>query len=244
MGMNDRHLPIAALLLGVCVLASALVLAVTWRGNIKVSQTLNVTGSAQMDITSDLGVVTCVLRGEGTTARAAFEALQARVPILESFLQSRNLTGDAVQRQAINSWAVEEFDGNGRQTGRILNHVYEQQFRIESPDVNLIKALSLDLAGLVTQGVDIRTGQPEYLYLKLADVKVEVQARAAHDAMERAQRIAAASGAKIGSIREAHMGVLQVTPRHSNEVSDYGINDNSSIDKQITAVVHAQFAIE
>lgn len=241
---NDRRLPLAALLLGLFVLASAAVLAVTWRGNIKVSQTLNVTGSAQMDITSDLGVLTCVLRGEAPTARGAFEALQASVPTLESFLKARNLTGDAVERQAINSWSVDEFDNNGRQTGRTLSHIYEQQFRIESPDVNLIKTLSLDLAGLVTQGVNIRVNQPEFLYLKLADVKVEVQARAAHDAMERAQRIAAASNAKIGPIREAHMGVLQVTPRHSNEISDYGINDNSSIEKQITAVVHAQFAIE
>ena len=220
-------------------------LAVTWRGNIKVSQTLNVTGSAQMDITSDLGRrhLRPARRGDHR-ARGLRGVAGPRPRSSSRFLQTRSLTGDAVQRQAINSWAVDEFDANGRQTGRTLNHVYEQQFRIESPDVNLIKALSLDLAGLVTQGVDIRTGQPEYLYLKLADVKVEVQARAAHDAMERAQRIAAASGAKIGSIREAHMGVLQVTPRHSNEVSDYGINDNSSIDKQITAVVHAQFAIE
>jgi hypothetical protein len=242
--MHDRQLPVAALLLGIFVLASAAVLAVTWRGNIKVSQTLNVTGSAQMELTSDFGVLTCVLRGEGPTARAAYESLQARVPILVAFLQGRDLTGDAVQRQAINSWSIDEFDGNGRQTGRTLSHICEQQFRIESADVNLIKALSLELASLVTQGVDIRTNQPEYLYLKLADIKVEVQARAAHDAMERAQRIAAASGAKIGPIREAHMGVLQVTPRHSNEISDYGVNDNSSIEKQITAVVHAQFAIE
>ena len=38
--------------------------------------------------------------------------------------------------------------------------------------------------------------------------------------------------------------VLQVTPRHSTVVSDYGLNDNSSIAKQIIAVVHASFAIE
>ncbi|MHB9012989.1 MAG: SIMPL domain-containing protein, partial [Ignavibacteriaceae bacterium] len=39
-------------------------------------------------------------------------------------------------------------------------------------------------------------------------------------------------------------GVLQITPRFSNQVSDYGINDLTSIDKEITAVVNASFEIE
>ena len=40
------------------------------------------------------------------------------------------------------------------------------------------------------------------------------------------------------------MGVIQITPRLSNQVSDYGINDLSSIDKEITAVVNASFIIK
>ena len=62
--------------------------------------------------------------------------------------------------------------------------------------------------------------------------------------MRRAHKVAEAAGAALGPIREARMGVLQVTPRHSTTVSDYGINDTSAIEKQITAVVHAKFAIE
>jgi hypothetical protein len=40
------------------------------------------------------------------------------------------------------------------------------------------------------------------------------------------------------------MGVLQITPVNSNLTSDYGINDASSIEKEITAVVNATFRIE
>ena len=110
--------------------------------------------------------------------------------------------------------------------------------------MQLIKNLSLELAALVTAGVDVSTSRPEYLFNGLAEVKEEVQALAAEDAMRRAQKVAAAAGATLGPIRDARMGVLQVTPRHSTVVSDYGVNDNSSIEKQITAVVHAKFAIE
>ena len=40
------------------------------------------------------------------------------------------------------------------------------------------------------------------------------------------------------------MGVLQITPAYSNEVSDYGINDTSSLLKDITAVVTVEFEVE
>jgi hypothetical protein len=40
------------------------------------------------------------------------------------------------------------------------------------------------------------------------------------------------------------MGVLQITPAFSNEVSDYGINDVSSLQKDITGVVTVEFEVE
>jgi hypothetical protein len=49
---------------------------------------------------------------------------------------------------------------------------------------------------------------------------------------------------KIGSVRSARMGVLQITPADSNEVSDTGMNDTSSLEKDITAVVNVGFAVD
>ena len=45
-------------------------------------------------------------------------------------------------------------------------------------------------------------------------------------------------------MRSVRMGVFQITPRHSTEVSDYGINDTSSLEKDITAVVRVTFAVD
>ena len=39
------------------------------------------------------------------------------------------------------------------------------------------------------------------------------------------------------------MGVFQITPPDSNEVSDWGINDTSSIEKKVTAVSNVVFGI-
>ncbi|MDP2364374.1 MAG: SIMPL domain-containing protein, partial [Ignavibacteria bacterium] len=48
----------------------------------------------------------------------------------------------------------------------------------------------------------------------------------------------------LGPMRSARMGVLQITPKFSNAISDYGINDLSSIEKEIIGVVNASFEIE
>ena len=40
------------------------------------------------------------------------------------------------------------------------------------------------------------------------------------------------------------MGVMQITPADSNEVSDWGINDSSTIDKKITAVANVVFSVK
>jgi uncharacterized protein len=85
---------------------------------------------------------------------------------------------------------------------------------------------------------------PEYHYTKLGDLKIEMLAEAAKDAKVRAQQIAQSTGSSIGSVRTARMGVLQITPADSNDVSDSGVNDTSSLDKDITAVVNVGFAID
>jgi hypothetical protein len=85
---------------------------------------------------------------------------------------------------------------------------------------------------------------PEYYYTKLSDIKIEIQAQAARDAMTRGERIAEATGRKLGTLKSARMGVLQITPENSNLTSDYGVNDISSIRKEIVAVVNANFEID
>jgi len=85
---------------------------------------------------------------------------------------------------------------------------------------------------------------PEFYYTKLGEEKITMLAEAAKDAKRRAEQVAASTDSSIGSIRTARMGVLQITAADSTEVSDMGINDTSSLDKDITAVVNVGFEID
>ena len=74
-------------------------------------------------------------------------------------------------------------------------------------------------------------------------MKVTMLAEAARDARARAEQIAASSGCRVGEPRFARMGVLQITPIYSTEISGSGMNDTTSLDKDITAIVSMGFSI-
>ena len=50
-------------------------------------------------------------------------------------------------------------------------------------------------------------------------------------------------GGKLGAVRSASLGVYQVVPRNSTEISDYGVNDTTSRDKDVYAVVSVTFRV-
>ena len=243
--MNNRdNFLIPSIIISAAIIICSIIIAVTWKSNYTSNQTINVTGSAKRDITSDLGVLRVTITSQAPTAESAYRELLRMKPILVSYLSSKGFPENKIEFYTINSHPVYEIGANGYQTGTIKAYNYNQRIEIQSDDVNRIKDISLDIPSLIEKGVNFNVEQPEYHYTKLAELKIDVQADAAKDAMVRAEKIAKATGRSLGTMRDARMGVIQITPKLSNQVSDYGINDLSSIEKEITAVVNASFEIK
>ena len=241
--MSEKSNTLAGALIGAAIVLSALIFASSFSDHLSSKQTLKVVGSAKKPLTSDFAILGGTLGAGGTTADIAYEGLERQKPILVKFFESNGLTADDVQFERVTRSNTMEYNAKGYQTGKILKYSLFQRFKIESNDVKKIKDLALKLSSLITQGVHITIDAPRYYYSKLAEIKVEVQALAAADAMRRGKKIADATDSKLGPLRTARMGVLQITPRGSTEISDYGMNDTSSIEKEITAVVQATFSI-
>jgi hypothetical protein len=196
-----------------------------------------------MVMVSDLGILRGTLSASGVTGSEAYRALESQKPILLEYIRLKGFPVGKVNFQTISNFPVYNYNKNGQQEG-IRSYAASQMIDIQSSDVQLIKAISLEISGLVEKGVNFQVNTPEYYYTKVGDIKIEIQAAAAKDAMIRGQRIAKATGRELGTLKSARMGVLQITPENSNMTSDYGINDVSSIRKEITAVVNANFSID
>ena len=137
-----------------------------------------------------------------------------------------------------------------------MNEVYEQyptadkkynlmqNIEVNSTDVQKIDGLSKNTNSLiVNKGVMFSTNSVEYYYSKLPEVRVELLASAVNDAKARAEQLALAGGKKIGVLKSASSGVVQVMSENSVEVSDYGMYDTSKINKEIMVTVKASFEI-
>jgi uncharacterized protein len=57
------------------------------------------------------------------------------------------------------------------------------------------------------------------------------------------EQLAANTGAHLGKLITARMGVMQVNPKFSTEVSGEGNNDKSALEKDAMAVVSASFEV-
>lgn len=241
---NKNTFYITAGILGSALVLSVLIFSLMWKSSKSADQTITVTGSAKKSIVSDLGIQRGTLQARNNDRKTAFQIVQQQMPTVLKFLQEKGFSKDQIEVFGINGYPVYEVNSNGAQTSNVLYYMYSQRFEVRSSDVNKIKELSVSLSSLVEKGLDMNADMPEYLYTKLDDIKIAVQAEASKNAMDRAEKIASSTGRSLGPLRNARMGVMQITPKNSNVVTDYGVNDVTSIEKDVTAVVSASFQID
>lgn len=242
--MENNKLHVPFLILAVGMIISVTVFSVTWKAARSSDQTINVTGSAKQPIVSDYAIIKGTLKANSRTAKSAYSELQKQIPILMEYLKSKGLNEDNIELKSINSYPIKKLNDKGFQTQQVLSYNYSQQIEISSDDVYKIKDLSIEINSIVNKGVNLSVNVTEYHYTKLDELKVEIQADAAKNAMKRAEKIAEATDRDLGPLRRARMGVIQIRPIHSTQVSNYGYNDVTSINKEIMAVVNASFEID
>jgi uncharacterized protein len=204
---------------------------------------LSVTGSAKRPITSDYIIWRVSVSSQQPTPQAAYQELKTRTERVQRYLQEKKVPNDVVKLSSIDTSAIPEVV-NGRETGKTLAYRLNQRFEIRSNDVDRISKLSQQSTELINEGIPLVSEAPEYLYTQLAKLRIEMVSEAAKDAKERAEAIARSTGNKVGSVQSAQTGVFQITSRNSTEVSNSGIYDTSSVEKDITAVVSVKFAME
>ncbi len=235
---------IEAIVLSAGIIISVIIFSIVWKSARTADQTITVTGSAKMQITADYALLTGTLSSQNYQAKAAFQNLKNEMPKVVKFLKKYGFKKKDIKYFTINSYPIMKMNDKGYSTQQVQAYNYNQRIQIESSDVNKIKEISLAISSLVEDGINFNVDPPQFLYTKLNQIKIDIQAKAAANAMLRAKKIAEATGRTLGPLRKARMGVIQITPRNSTNVSDYGFNDTSSIEKEITAVVNSSFEIQ
>ena len=210
----------------------------------KGDQTITVTGSARKRITSNLVIWRSAISYQAPVLSDAYRTLSEAVPRVKAYLVSKGIPENEITVSSISSQTLHGRTDDGGETSEITGYSLRQELSVRSKDVQKIGQIAREATELINQGILIESMAPEYIYTELGSLKIEMLAEAAKDAKIRAEQIARSTDSSIGSVRTARMGVLQITPADSNEVSDSGMNDTSSLEKDITAVVNIGFAVD
>jgi hypothetical protein len=244
---------LAGLFLAAGLVFSSMLGTTAWV-KIKNSQFIAVKGSARKNIKSDLAIWTATFEVQAPTMLEAQRQLRDDRDKVEGFLNSLGMTN-----QIFNSIGIEEIHATfeSLQTNssdaslhlvssqeKTIGYKMKQSVEVDSPQVDQVAQLNSDSGSLVEQGVLLTADPPKYIYTQAAETKIEMLSEATKDARERAERIASEGGRGLAGLHDADMGVFQIVPLHSSDTSGEGINDTSSLEKTITAVVTATFALK
>ncbi|MDD2190080.1 MAG: SIMPL domain-containing protein [Eubacteriales bacterium] len=235
---------IIAVIAAIAIVAASFILA---DGVAKIKGDNNriiVTGSAKQQITSDLIVWTGSFNAKSPSLQDAYAQLETDRNRVMDYLVKHDVPEEKIVFSSINTNTYYVVLPNGQYTSDIDYYELYQTVTISSEEIDKVTEISRNVTELINEGIQFQSNPPQYMYTKIADMKVTMLAEATKDAKKRAEMIAENAGNTLGKLTYADMGVIQITPLYSNEVSDYGMNDTYSLEKEITAIVHCEFEIK
>jgi len=235
-------------ILGICIAIATIVSSVILsRGfmNIKrfSSEVIQVTGAAEKKILSDYMVWRLDFSRRDLQMKAAFQKLKEDFKAVRDHLISRGIAEGEIIASPVRTKILYRKNEKGNDTNDIEGYLLSQTLEVRSYQVEKVTAVSREATELITQGIELVSNPPDYFYTKLPELKHELLSQATADAKKRAEQMASSTGSRIGTIRSARMGVFQITPVNSYDVSDWGYNDTTSLEKKANAVVKVDFAI-
>lgn len=203
--------------------------------------TLTVTGSSSKQVTSDhvkwVGTITRV--SKASTLKSGYADMAKDLVLVKSFLKEKNIPENQI---VISPIFMDEIWNQNQNAEK--SYTLRQTVDINSSDVNMIAEIAKNVQPLIDKGVIFSTTSLEYTYTKLPEERVAMLGDAIKDAKARASKLAESSGKKVGQLKSASSGVVQVMSANSTDVSDYGSYDTSKVEKTIMMTVKTSFTLK
>lgn len=248
--MEDKKLSLLATsLIAFAIVLASLILGNAYKYKFVSAETISTTGLAEKEFTSDLVIWNSSFSSISMGRKEAFESLKADQLKIKEYLISKGIKENEIVFSAIN---VEEqtkterkyTGGDYSEVSTFAGYKLSQNFDIESKSLDVIEKTAREITELLEQGINISSNQPNYYYTKLEDLKLSLISNATENATVRAKNIAEKGNSNLGSLKNATMGVFQITGKTSSEEYSWGgVYNTSDRNKKASITVKLEFAI-
>jgi hypothetical protein len=220
MSNQNRDTVLAAIIIGVCLLVGFSIGGYfIGKGGIRFksdTRTVTVKGLVEKEVKADQAVWTLRFRRASEDLKDADAKISADREAALAFLKNQGFRDEDISRQptrTIDKFAREFGQTQGQDK---LRYVVTSAFVVMSANVDLVtKALGateeLLKAGVLLDGQGEQgTANPRYAITTFNALRPQLLAEATKNARSTAQQFASDSGAKIGKIRSANQGTIQI----------------------------------
>lgn len=239
---------IPTFLMALAIVLSTVILSQTYRNRNQASNSIRVTGLGSKNFISDLIVWSGSFSRKNMTLKDAYAELDRDRAIISDYLKGKGVKAEEMIFSAvdINKEYDVQYDNNGNQTRSVFNGFrLRQNVQIESAEVDKIEGISRQVTELINTGVEFSSSAPQYFYTKLSELKIEMIAEATRDAHTRASQIAENAGSSVGELKNADMGVFQITAQNSSEEYSWGGSFNTWSKRKTAAItVKLEYMVE
>ena len=228
-----------AIVFAISIVAASIILGNAVINRNKKVGTISVTGLGEANFTSDLIVWEARFSQINKDLKQAYADLKTDKETISEYLISKSLSDSVIIFNAVNTDKnmKQNYSTDGKYLGQeFIGYTLSQTVQINSKEVEKVEKISREVTELLNKGIQLYSMSPRYYYTKLEDLKIEMVSRATENALLRAKSISENSGAQLGDLSLAQMGIFQITGQNSNEDYSWGGAYNTS-SKEKTASI-------
>jgi len=230
---------LSAVVFAIAIVAASVILGNAVINRNKKVGTISVTGLGETNFTSDLIVWEARFSQVNNDLKQAYADLKRDKETISEYLKSKGLSDSVIIFNAVNTDKnmKQNYTSDGKYLGQeFIGYTLSQTVQINSKEVEKVERISREVTELLNKGIQLYSMSPRYYYTKLEDLKIEMVSRATENALLRAKSISENSGAKLGELSLAQMGIFQITGQNSNEDYSWGGAYNTSYKEKTASI--------
>jgi uncharacterized protein len=233
-----------SIIIGLSIIITAFVLGAAFKNrNVKLDA-ISVTGLGTKDFESDEIYWSGSFSAKATDAKDAYNIITADKEKVKNFFISKGFKEDEFSFGGVDfeknyrTISIAQ-DGEATKTEQVFDGYSATQTISFTSKKNVALMLKIEkvideTAQLINQGIQFNPNSVQYTYSDLPSLKHSLIEKATQDAKERAKKIIKTANGDLGKLKDASMGVFQITGKGVIEEDSYG-GSNDTYNKQKTA---------
>ena len=241
---NGAIIP-AAFLLAVGLVIGGWVLGAQIKATRLSDRYVTVKGLVERKVKSDLAVWPLSFKEAGDDLSLVYAKAETDKKGILKFLDEQGVQSSEIELGGIRVVDTQANEYGGARAPR--RYIVEQRIIVHSARVDQIATAAQKTIQLLQKGIVLNSNPGQglaYKFNELNSIKPDMITEATRNARAAADRFAADSGSKVGSIRQANQGVFSILPADESSNMESDNNNDSSADSSLMKTVRVVTSVQ